>query len=368
MPLTDLPTDALGQVLYRLPIAHDIALVKSTCRQLHDAAKHAMALRPFSGKVVTLDTMPGEPDERTSTRIAVTDVGDILVSCEFDMEGTITRWHGAEWESQTLGKVNNWPTSIAVLPDGRFITGSDDEGAMLWTSQSAFVRSFDTNGVEVKSLAVLPDGVHFAVGLARETDDQPADHYIRLFHIDGALIHIFKGHIDDVTMLVTTRDGQHIISGADDYDVRVWSVASKSLVSTCEGHAGNVWALSVTPDDQRILSGAEDRSVCVWRLNGDFLKKFDHLHPRGAVCSLLALPDNRHALSGAWDMTVKLFCIDDGSILRSIAIPQTNAERPDLHGMGTWVIQLELLRDRRRFAASATDGTVLIYEHGLVPQ
>ena len=32
------------------------------------------------------------------------------------------------------------------------------------------------------------------------------------------------------------------------------------------------------------------------------------------------------------------------------------------------VVQLELLRDRRRFTASATDGTVLIYEHGLVPQ
>ena len=33
-----------------------------------------------------------------------------------------------------------------------------------------------------------------------------------------------------------TRDGQHIISGGLDDLIKVWSVATKSLVSTCAGH------------------------------------------------------------------------------------------------------------------------------------
>ena len=51
--LLELPADVLGLVLYQLPLAHDIALAL-TCRQLHDAAKIALKLRPFSGEVVTL--------------------------------------------------------------------------------------------------------------------------------------------------------------------------------------------------------------------------------------------------------------------------------------------------------------------------
>ena len=50
-----LPADALGLVLYQLPLAHDIAAVAPTCHVLCDAVKLTMKLRPFSGKVVTLE-------------------------------------------------------------------------------------------------------------------------------------------------------------------------------------------------------------------------------------------------------------------------------------------------------------------------
>ena len=66
--------------------------------------------------------------------------------------------------------------------------------------------------------------------------------------------------------VAVTPDGQHIISGGGDKRVRVWSVASKSLVSTCEGHRDRVMAVAVMPDGQRILSGSGsiDKTVRVW--------------------------------------------------------------------------------------------------------
>ena len=84
----------------------------------------------------------------------------------------------------------------------------------------------------MNSIAAHPDGVHFVVGL---------DNDWRLYHVDGTLVHVFKGHDHNVNAVAVTPDGQHIISGGGDKRVRVWSVASKSLVSTCSGTATALW-------------------------------------------------------------------------------------------------------------------------------
>ena len=94
-------------------------------------------------------------------------------------------------------------------------------------------------------------------------------------------------------------------------------------------------------------------------LNGELVNTFSELHD-AAVSGLVALPDGHHAVCASWDTTIKLFCVDDGSVLRSIAVPQTVDE--------TWAFHLNLLPDGRRFIATATDGNVLIFEHGLAPQ
>ena len=115
--------------------------------------------------------------------------------------------------------------------------------------------------------------------------------------------------------MAVTRDGQHIISGADDKLVKVWSVATKSLVSTCAGHTSPVKAVAAMPDGQRILSGGNDSTVRVWFLNGTLENTFQ-LHANG-VAALVALPDNQHALSGSYeaDHTVKLFNVNDGAVV-----------------------------------------------------
>ena len=68
--------------------------------------------------------------------------------------------------------------------------------------------------------------------------------------------------------LAVTPDGQHIISGSSDLLVKVWSVASKSLVSTYAGHRTRSLVVAAMPDGQRILSGAVYvDGVRVWLLN-----------------------------------------------------------------------------------------------------
>ena len=70
----------------------------------------------------------------------------------------------------------------------------------------------------------------------------------------------------------------------------------------------------------------------------------------------MALPDNQHALSASGDKTVKLFNVNDGTVLRTFT-----------HHTGP-VRSLALLPDGLRFASGSFDGSTRIVEHGLAPQ
>ena len=99
-----------------------------------------------------------------------------------------------------------------------------------------------------------------------------------MYHVDGTLVHTFTGHTRDVNALAVTCDGQHFVSGSMDCLVKVWSVATKSLVSTCNGqtvsHTSSVYAVAAMPDGQRFLSGSSDDTVRVWLLDGTLKKTF----------------------------------------------------------------------------------------------
>ena len=105
--LLELPADVLGLILYQLPLAHDIAAVAPTCRALCDAAKLAIKLRPFSGEVVTL-------------------AGHTNIVC-----------------------------CLAVAPDGRVTTGSEDGTVKVWRD-GACERTILAHPDNVRSMAMLP--------------------------------------------------------------------------------------------------------------------------------------------------------------------------------------------------------------------
>ena len=343
--LTDvLPADALGLVLYQLTLAHDIAAVAPTCRVVCDAAKLAMKLRPFSGEVVTLAGHTG------TVRCVAALAGHIITGSN---DATLKIWRDGAC-AYTIQTQTGPIQSMAVLPGGaRFVTGSEG-GANLWALDGTLERTFEVNGY-VFSIAAMPDGVHFVVGITNGE--------VRLYHVDGTLVHTFKGHVGSVYVAVTP-DGQHIISGSDDNLVKVWSVASKSLVSTCEGHAGlvdeegehfgAVNAVAAMPDGQRILSGGDDNTVRVWLLDGTLENTFDHLHIE-PVMAIVALPDNQHALSAAHDQTVELFNVNDGAVLRTFTGQAIRCN-------------LALMPDGLRFVSGSMHGHARIVEHGLAPQ
>jgi WD40 repeat protein len=231
----------------------------------------------------------------------------------------------------------------------------------------------------VKCVAALPDGMHFVVGVMAfgEDDEVEYPYEVRLYHVDGTLVHTFMG-TQTLMALTVTPDGQHIISGSDDMLVKVWSVATKSLMSTCDGHTTRytreLHAVAAMPDGLRILSGGgydnvfagEDLDpygeVCVHNLDGTLKNTF---YPHTAVVyALVALPNNQHGLLGSEEI-IKLFDVDDGAVLRTFMHHTQGVDAPYI---GLMVNSLALLPDGRRFVSGACDHTACIVEHGLAPQ
>ena len=345
--LIQLPTDALGLVLYQLTLAHDIAAVAPTCHALCDAAKIAMKLRPFSSEVVMLagHTQP-------VVGVAAATDGRVVTGA---WDSSLKVWRDGVCERTIPARPDGgWPdvNSVAFLPGGaRFVFGSDDGTARLWTLDGALERMFEADSI-VLCVAALPDGVHFVVGTGGDTP-YPHPNEVRLYHVDGTLVHTFRGHTAAVWAVAVTPDGQHIISGSYDKLVKVWSVATKREVATCIGHAGEVFAVAPMPNSKRFLSGSADRTVRVWHLDDTAQNTFKlHNH---MVRALVALPDNQHALSGSADNSVKLFNVKDGAVLRTFR-HRTNDVR-----------SLALLPDGLRFVHGSQDNTARIAYHGLAP-
>ena len=67
---------------------------------------------------------------------------------------------------------------------------ADEYTAKLWAIGGALERTFEMGSRWVLCVAALLDGVHFVVGLGTGHDD----HEVRLYHVDGTLVHTFEGH------------------------------------------------------------------------------------------------------------------------------------------------------------------------------
>ena len=150
---------------------------------------------------------------------------------------------------------------LQALPDGRIVSGSDDNTLRIWTKSAggkwdSEVLSGHTDSV--RCLQALPDG---------KIVSGSNDRTLRIWTKSaggGWDSEVLSGHNNYVNCLQALPDGR-IVSGSDDTTLRIWtkSAGGKWDSEVLSGHNRSVWCLQVLPDGT-IVSGSDDRTLRIW--------------------------------------------------------------------------------------------------------
>jgi serine/threonine protein kinase/WD40 repeat protein len=173
------------------------------------------------------------------------------------------------WDSKTFQELLCLPSKntycFCWIPDGSgLIAGTEDGDVRFWSTADGAVRhklSFDS---AVHALAVSPNGQQLAVGGKHSI--------IRLLSMpDVERQAELRGHRSSVESFAFTRDGNWLLSGDEQGDVRYWPVSERTLqdspsatISSWWGH--DIWidGLIFHPRQNIIVTSGHDGKVKVW--------------------------------------------------------------------------------------------------------
>lgn len=152
---------------------------------------------------------------------------------------------------------------IEVHPSQPYIlTTSDDMTIKLWDWEKNWscVQTYEGHSHYVMMARINPKDTNTFASAS-------LDRSIKVWSLGSASYNFsLEGHERGVNCLdyYPGGDKPYIVSGADDFSIRVWDYQTRSCVSVMEGHSNNVCAVLFHARLPFILSGSEDGSIRIW--------------------------------------------------------------------------------------------------------
>lgn len=178
------------------------------------------------------------------------------------------------------------------------------------------------------------------------------DGSIRIFNaLSGSLEHtIPNAHTGAVFAIDLSDDDQYIVSGGEDNLVKLWDMNSYSHIRDFTGHTGDVKCVKFTPSGYRILSGDTGDDVIVWNRESGALITTLQEH-WADINDIDVSGDETFAVTGANDMTIKVWDLFDYHLIQSLA----NVEQTRVYGVS-------ISPDQTKIAGAIQTGAVIVWD------
>lgn len=216
--------------------------------------------------------MPIDPAK--AHEVSKVDYGSPFLGCRFDPEGkfvfagaednSILRWDIGSNQKTTLKFHDSWVNSFAFTKDAATVVSGGYDGRLAWWPAAAEApqpaRTVDAHAGWVRCLVTSPDGQFLLSG--------GNDRLAKLWNLtDGTLVREFAGHDSHVYSAAFHPSGQFAVTGDLHGNVHHWEVATGKLVRSFDAKAlwsynggqgvdfGGVRALAISADGKLLACG-----------------------------------------------------------------------------------------------------------------
>ncbi len=217
--------------------------------------------------------------------------------------------------------------SLAFSPDGKTLVSSSnvdaaDGNIKLWdvaTSRLKRTLGGGLSSFRVNCLAFSPDGKTLASGHINT---------VKLWDLDtGKERETLWGHAIDVNSVVFSADGQFLVAGCSQGEIKIWDWRKRNLLRTlnqAENIIGSMvswlnpsrmlWSIAISPDGQTIASSGYGQPITLWKFDTGTMLRTLTQHSCG-VHVVIFSPDEKIIASGGADKTIRIWSVRTGDLL-----------------------------------------------------
>ena len=135
----------------------------------------------------------------------------------------------------------------------------------------------------------------------------------------NTVLQTLEGHTSLVRSVAFSHDSKLLVSGSDDYTVRIWDTTTGVCQQTLEGHDRLVNSVAFSHDRKLLASGSDDYTVRIWDTATGVCQQTLKGHD-DSVRSIAFSHDSKLLASGSFDGTVKIWDMSTSSCYQRVMV------------------------------------------------